>query len=184
MPDLQQNIINWGKLAEELGCKGKGLACMRAAKSDKIKSIIEQKNLIFTPVADNRTLISSPAMRRSLGMITSVPVLIGTNSQEGSLLAIGDDDPKKFAQRVFGNDSKAISDVAKRYFVGRGGFSTGHEAVAQLITDFEFQCVSDSLVIKHHELMTPLAYRSLRKSLCCGWDPDVAILCESTAYLY
>jgi carboxylesterase type B len=132
-------------LAEELGCKGNGgLACLRAVKAEKIKSVIEQKNLIFTPVADNKTLISSPALRRTLGLLTSVPVLIGTSAEEGNLLALGEDDLTKFAQRMFGNDSRTISEVVTRYPVGRGGFLTGNDAVAQFITDFQFQCVSDT----------------------------------------
>ena len=132
-------------MAEELGCRGNGgLACVRAAKAEKIKRVIEQKKLIFTPIADNKTLISSPALRRSLGLITSVPVLIGTSAQEGNLLAFGEDDLTKFAQRMFGNDSKMISEVVKRYPVGREGFLTGNDAVAQFITEFQFQCVSDT----------------------------------------
>jgi carboxylesterase type B len=139
-------MINWGKLAEELGCKGNGaFACMRAANAEKIKLVIEQKNLIFTPVADNKTLISSPALRRTLGLITPVPVLIGTSSQEGSLLALGEDDLTKVAQRMLGNDSKTISEAVKRYPIGRGGIQTGSDAVAQFITDFQFQCVSNTL---------------------------------------
>lgn len=76
----------WDALAAALDCPGNyssNLTCVRAAPADTIRTIIDEQELIFNPVADNITLVSDPAEMRLSGNIAHIPVLGGTNAQEG-----------------------------------------------------------------------------------------------------
>lgn len=76
----------WNNLTASLNCPGtygSNLTCVRAANATDVKRIIEVNSLIFNPTADNYTLVENPAVRRLSGNISNIPVLIGSNSQEG-----------------------------------------------------------------------------------------------------
>ena len=76
----------WNNLTASLRCPGtfrSNLTCVRAANATEVKRIIEVNSLIFNPTADNYTLVENPAVRRLSGNVSHVPVLIGSNSQEG-----------------------------------------------------------------------------------------------------
>jgi carboxylesterase type B len=111
-------------------------------KSERIKQIIEDGNLNFGPQADNRTLVSNPAVRRKNGALAPVPVLIGSNSQEGRLFARDQSNVQKYAQTTFRNDSDIVKAVLAAYSsVGKDGLPAGSDAVAQIMTEYSFQCV-------------------------------------------
>lgn len=85
-PPDNSSVLSWNNLTSQLGCPGNygsNLTCVWAANATTIKSIIEQSILDFNPVADNVTLVSQPAVQRLSGNIARIPVLGGTNSQEG-----------------------------------------------------------------------------------------------------
>lgn len=76
----------WYELTAELGCPGSSksnLSCVRAADAKDIQRIIEVNGLSLSPVADNVTLMSNPAQKRIQGEIAHIPVMGGTNAQEG-----------------------------------------------------------------------------------------------------
>lgn len=76
----------WDKLSAALGCPGSygsNLTCVGAANATAIQTIINEQSLAFTPSPDNVTLVERPAQQRLSGDIAYVPVLGGTNSQEG-----------------------------------------------------------------------------------------------------
>lgn len=76
----------WNNLTAALHCPGtyaSNLTCVRAANATEVKRIIEVNSLIFNPVADNVTLVQNPAAQRLSGNISHIPVLGGSNSQEG-----------------------------------------------------------------------------------------------------
>ena len=80
------SVPAWSNLTVSLGCPGtygSNLTCVRAANATEVKRIIEVNSLIFNPVADNVTLVTNPAARRLSGNISYIPVLTGSNSQEG-----------------------------------------------------------------------------------------------------
>ena len=79
----------WYNLTASLGCPGKygsNLTCVRAANASAIRQIIDVNELTFNPVADNVTLVAHPAAQRKSGNIAYVPVMGGTNAQEGRLV--------------------------------------------------------------------------------------------------
>lgn len=76
----------WYNLTTELGCPGNygsNLTCVQAADAASIKAIIEENALNFNPVADDVTLVSQPGLQRLSGNIANIPVLGGTNAEEG-----------------------------------------------------------------------------------------------------
>ena len=76
----------WDQLSAALGCPGSyssNLTCVRAANATTIQTIIDEQILVFNPSPDNVTLVSHPAQQRLSGNIAYIPVLGGTNSQEG-----------------------------------------------------------------------------------------------------
>lgn len=84
------SVPAWNNLTAQLGCPGahsSNLTCVRAANATKIQNIINVNSLIFNPVADNVTLVMNPAARRLRGDIANIPVLGGTNAQEGRLVS-------------------------------------------------------------------------------------------------
>jgi carboxylesterase type B len=111
-------------------------------KAERIKKIIEEQGLSFGPVADNRTLWTTPAVKRLNGSTTRIPVMIGTNAQEGRIFVQGQNDVEKYARTTFRNNSAIVKAVLDAYVVGKNGLETGFDAIAQIMTEFTFQCVS------------------------------------------
>lgn len=86
MAPYTSSVPQWDALSAALGCPGtygSNLTCVRAAPATKIQQIIDQQILEFNPVPDNVTLVSDPVQRRVSGEIAHIPVLTGTNAQEG-----------------------------------------------------------------------------------------------------
>jgi len=80
------NVQDWYNLTAALGCPGhysSNLTCVQAANATKIREIVDVNILTFMPEADNVTLLSNPAAARKSGNIANIPVLGGTNAQEG-----------------------------------------------------------------------------------------------------
>lgn len=76
----------WNTLAGLLGCPGSygdNLTCLRAANASDIKNAIEMNDLTFNPVGDNITLMENAMQQRLSGNIAHIPILGGSNSQEG-----------------------------------------------------------------------------------------------------
>ena len=83
---LTSSVRAWHNLTAQLGCPGiysNNLTCVRAANAKNVQDIINRNSLIFNPVADEVTLVTNPSARRLSGNIANIPVLGGTNSQEG-----------------------------------------------------------------------------------------------------
>ncbi|KAL6706357.1 hypothetical protein ACN47E_005647 [Coniothyrium glycines] len=134
----------WNNLTAQLGCPGtysSNLTCVRAANATKIQNIINVSSLIFEPVADNVTLVTNPAARRLSGNIWHIPVLGGTNSQEGRVFTIGQNNLTTFLQTTFGRTAPALIPVLKAaYPVGTAGIINDYDAIAQIVTEITFQC--------------------------------------------
>lgn len=74
------------KLATFLGCTSTTdlgqLSCVRTKPAQQIVDIVNDKNLTFTPVADNGTVFSDTNRRLAAGEFARVPILVGSNDQE------------------------------------------------------------------------------------------------------
>ncbi|KAH6632903.1 Alpha/Beta hydrolase protein [Boeremia exigua] len=137
------SVPAWDNLTASLRCPGTygtNLTCVRAANATDIKRIIEVNSLIFNPIADNVTLFQNPAARRLSGNISQIPVLGGSNSQEGRVFAVGQTNLTAFLQTTFGAAPALIPAIAAAYPIGGPGITNGYDAISAVITDATFQC--------------------------------------------
>ena len=137
-------LLAWEFLADALNCSSTPdvLACARAAPATTIKSIIEHAALDFAPVTDNVTQVSDPATRRAERNIALVPVFSGSNSQEGRVFEVGQNNVTAYVQNLFATVPTALQDaIIAAYPIGSPGIANDYEAISQIFTDVEFQCV-------------------------------------------
>lgn len=84
------NVTAWNELVKAVNCSTSEsqLACVRAVDPFVIQGLINGTTVYnFLPVTDNITQLATP-INRSLHQ--SVPIMIGTNGQEGRILIIED----------------------------------------------------------------------------------------------
>jgi carboxylesterase type B len=142
-PFYTDTTAAWYQLAASLNCtnQSSNLTCIKAASATAIKDAIEHGQLTFNPVYDNVTAVANPAKRRSSGNIANIPVLSGTVAQEGRVLAYSLTNLTAYLVSL-GLESDFITEVEAAYPVGGSEFPTEFDAIAQVTTDFHFQCVS------------------------------------------
>jgi carboxylesterase type B len=130
-------ITAWQSLIEALNCSAvrDALACVRAADAMKIKEIIEVASLCFIPTVDNITQLANPSQARSERRIANVPLMIGTNAQEGRT-GVGLNNLTAFLQTFFPDKPKLRRDIAATYPIGQGGLNTEYDIISQISTDF------------------------------------------------
>ncbi|KAI4731119.1 alpha/beta-hydrolase [Aureobasidium sp. EXF-10728] len=137
------SVPAWYNLTTELGCPGEfdsDLSCVKAASATDIQRIIEVNSLVFAPIADNITLVSDPAQRRVSGEIANIPVLGGTNAQEGRVFMFGQNDITTSLNSLFGTSSALVYAIQKAYPLGVNGLNTPNDVISQIFTDYYFQC--------------------------------------------
>lgn len=156
----------WNNASLALGCSATDLACMRAIPATTIKDKIERLALNFSPVPDNVTFATYPRTQRKLSnmldpKIARVPILIGSNAQEGRLYSIGIPSLSAYLAATFPG---AASDPQQQQLVAllnstyAATGATAFEQVANLITDSTFQCPA-ALVARETAKVGIPAYR-------------------------
>ena len=137
-------LLAWEFLANALNCSSvpEVLACVRSASATIIKSIIEHAALDFSPVTDNVTQVSDPATRRAERKVALVPVFLGSNSQEGRVFEVGQNNVTAYVQNIFSAVPVTLQNaIIAAYPIGSPGIANDYEAISQIFTDVEFQCV-------------------------------------------
>jgi carboxylesterase type B len=134
---------SWDALAAALNCTGQSnLTCISAAPATTIKDIIEKNSLFLTPTIDNQTYLADLARERTSGRIARIPLLSGTNANEGRALVLGQDNVTAYLQSTLGNDANpdSIAAITAAYPVGGAEFPTAFDAIAEMETHVSFQC--------------------------------------------
>ena len=155
------SVPAWDQLSAALGCPGdygSNLTCVRAANATIIQTIIDEQVLEFNPSPDNVTLVAHPAAQRLSGNIAFVPVMGGTNAQEGryvrtcqcqasrytdqinSVFTVGQNDTSAFLGAYLGNETALIAAIEAAYPLGSDGISTPYDQISQIFTELYFQC--------------------------------------------
>ncbi|TKA63106.1 hypothetical protein B0A55_10627 [Friedmanniomyces simplex] len=137
------SIPAWDALSAALGCPGNydsNLTCVRAANASLIRQIIDVQSLAFNPAADHITYMAYPAQQRLNGDIAYIPVMGGTNAQEGRVFTFGINNTSAYLQSLFGNDTALISALEAAYPLGQNGLATPYDQVSQIFTELVFQC--------------------------------------------
>ncbi|GAB7359762.1 hypothetical protein MBLNU230_g6933t1 [Neophaeotheca triangularis] len=135
----ESEVPQWNQLAAGLGCPGNyssNLTCVRAAPATEVKRIIETQRLTFDPNPDGVTLVQNPAAQRLSGDIAKIPVLGGTNAQEGRVFAVGTTNATTFLLGYFGQGNAGlVADLLAAYPNG-----TEYDRGAAVFTDLIFTC--------------------------------------------
>jgi carboxylesterase type B len=114
---------------------------VRAAKASTIQLIINTNSLISAPVVDNLTFVADPAQRRLAGNIARIPVLGGTNAQEGRLFTVNQTNLASYLQTSFGyNFPHLIPRIKAAYPLSDTSNASQHDVIAQIYTELVFQC--------------------------------------------
>ncbi|KAJ9657317.1 hypothetical protein H2201_008221 [Coniosporium apollinis] len=142
---LDGGSAGWEALSAALGCQTapSEIECVRAASATDIKSIIERNALDFPPVVDGVTQTSNVAAAITFDTAAQVPLLIGTNSEEGRVFAVGiqnvDD---QLAALIPG---QPLLQAAIKAAYSPAVYTTPYRTAAAIITDLVFQCPAAAL---------------------------------------
>lgn len=143
-PNSPKPTAPWENMVRNLNCSSASdvIACVRRIPASKVKSTIEEAgNFAFGPVRDNLTFVSHAGIARQHGNIAQVPVLIGTNSQEGRLFVTGYNSTQQYLQTVLPRMNQSFYDkVLAAYSIGSSGISNEFEQAAAIDTDYRFLC--------------------------------------------
>ncbi len=144
-------LTNWETLVADLGCTAatSQIDCVRAAPATQIKDIIETKMLDFAPVADNITSTNDVRPSIASGRFAHVPFFLGTNSQEGNVLAYA---------AGFESTNLTAAEALAAQLPGQPAFQAAvmaayptyitespYRLIAQFLTDFIFLCPAQLL---------------------------------------
>lgn len=114
---------------------------MRAVPASTLKNTSEHLGLAFTAMVDNYTFVANRTEARMTGNIAQVPVLGGTNADEGSLFTYGDANTTAYlAASLPGAPMTYISEIEKAYPIGSQGISNSAQQIAKIATEYLFQC--------------------------------------------
>jgi carboxylesterase type B len=138
----------WGNLTAELNCTSSSeeeqFACVKAAPATAIKDAQERNGAIgFNHACDNVNVVSDPRTRLEAGNVADVPVLLGTNTAEGSFYTIlyALDIDAYFADWFPGNETLKAA-ALEEYPLGTEGRDNEQYQMQQIHTDWSFHCVS------------------------------------------
>ncbi|KAF2085966.1 alpha/beta-hydrolase, partial [Saccharata proteae CBS 121410] len=130
----------WTALASSFNCTNttSPLTCMRSVDATSIKTVVNDNSWRFTPTNDNITQLLEPKAALRAGAIAKVPVMMGQNTNEGTLFT---------AETTFADfiDAYPIltpykDQLEAAYPVGSPGISNEFYMNAAIVTDAEFTC--------------------------------------------
>jgi carboxylesterase type B len=120
------------------------LTCIAAAPASSIKSVIEHQASFFTPTVDNRTYLADSARARRSGTTARIPILSGSNANEGRILVVGQENVTAYLEYTLGDkyteNPELVERIRAAYPVGGNEFPTGYDAIAAMETHVSFQC--------------------------------------------
>jgi carboxylesterase 2 len=142
---------NWREVAKKLKCSSTNqLVCMRAAPAVVLKYFIEAYTIPFGPTDDRVTNEWDVQDNIKNGKAAKVPVVIGTNSEEGSFFTtmalLGNGTLGNFFVPFVG--VPAAGDALIKKFAGmysKEQYSTPLALGTGIFTDFAFQCGANVL---------------------------------------
>lgn len=137
---------SWKKLVRAAGCQTNDtLACIRALPALALKDIVERERLSFLAIFDGATykrtgradrLASTPDEPR----IARVPVLFGSNADEGGVFVYGQTSIRAFVVRLLPtNIANIVNKVLDRYAKDNSP-SPVNKQIAKIVGEFNFGC--------------------------------------------
>ncbi|KAB8248473.1 Carboxylesterase [Aspergillus flavus] len=141
---------DWKALVNATKCQNTNeLECVRAISAKRLKEIIERNMLTFSPIPDGITWPKNSHTSRlnsthDSSEIARVPLLIGSNADEGQTFVAGQNATvaRALLSEILGNNSTLLQAVLKQYPLGTPGIKTERDRVAKILTELAFQCPS------------------------------------------
>ena len=136
---------NWNALAAAVGCNGSAslLKCMRTIPAATLKNSSEHLGLAFSPMVDNFTYVANRTEARMTGNIAKVPVLAGTNANEGSLFTYGDMNTTAYLATALPTAPQIyLTEIMSAYPIGSPGIANVSQQIAAIYTELNFQCTA------------------------------------------
>lgn len=94
---------------------------------------------MFRPTPDDFTYSPANLLEHLPPKKADIPIMIGTNQNEGATFAVDEDDFAAYIDlmfHAFGNN--LTSSIAEAYAVGSPGIKNDYEAISQFLTEFVF----------------------------------------------
>ncbi|CAI6050348.1 unnamed protein product [Clonostachys chloroleuca] len=141
----ESNEEDWMVLTRKLGCNepcvgSTQLDCVAKVPAEAILKILDEEGLWFTPIVDNTTngpFFAEAVLQRRAA---SVPILIGTNADEGSILASLMPSPEVMLDVIFRNDTASKNFARSAYPTNL----TEHELKSLILTDHTYTCTTSA----------------------------------------
>ncbi|KAF2710094.1 alpha/beta-hydrolase [Pleomassaria siparia CBS 279.74] len=133
----------WETLADTLNCTGSqsSLDCLKKMPAASIREVIEQQSLFFNPTYDNITLNPNAARDRAQSKIASIPILSGTDAQEGRFIILGQNNVSAYLDDLLvGQPDQVRKAIEAAYPVGGWEFPSDFDAIAQMETEVLVHC--------------------------------------------
>ncbi len=134
---------SWNTLAAAVGCNDSAtpLKCMRSLPASTLKNSSEHLALAFGPMVDNYTYVANRTAARLSGKIAKVPVMAGTNANEGTVFSYGDTNLTAYLATALPTAPQSyLSQIASAYPIGSPGIANVSQQIAAIYTDLSFQC--------------------------------------------
>lgn len=153
----------WDTLVAGINCTSASnstadeFACVKAADAETIYEYLNiNSGVLFTAISDNVTEYSAPYYERLRGNIAKVPIMTGTNAQEGTLWTTSytlDEEIEQFPELAPIRDA-----LAAAYVVGGNdsAIPNGWYANAALDTDAEYVCPTSLATSQTVDLGVPV----------------------------
>ncbi|RKK84499.1 hypothetical protein BFJ71_g14546 [Fusarium oxysporum] len=140
-------VKSWDLLSQELGCSreelgSSQLACMQAVPADKIHHILDRDGIGFAPAIDGITDVGDFTASIGREVAAKVPILMGTNADEGTILAGIFPPPRVALEGLFRNHPSFIDRAIALYPPN----ATEFQLKSRIITDFAYTCATSALV--------------------------------------
>lgn len=135
------STLSWLTLAEKVNCTtaASQLDCIRKVDPLLVKDAIEKNSLTFSPVADNITLSSNAAANRAARKIADVPILSGSNAQEGRVFNVRNNNLTAYLTSTF-QVPALLEAVKAAYPRGVAGLVSDYDIISAIYTDLVFTC--------------------------------------------
>ncbi|KAF8161558.1 carboxylesterase [Crassisporium funariophilum] len=141
------------KIATNMSCPtGHGLLdCLRTKSGTELKQVLLSTGTQFQPVTDNVTVFKDFVAQTKAGRTSKVPLLIGTNKDEGTLIVEGE--PTAYLPDIVQYSKSnnlnfpfaVLAELQKNYVVPSSDFPTAYNASAGMWRDAHMLCLASNL---------------------------------------
>lgn len=143
-PCNNTDYAGWNSLLEHTGCANatSSYQCILDTPVDDLRYAQEKFNINFGMGGDNYTVVCDPRLRREAGRFARVPVIGGSNVDDGSYYAAknGTDIDAYFAA-VFANETALKAQVLAAYDINPAEHRFDNQTIlSQIHTDWNFHC--------------------------------------------